>query len=108
MQKIPLKVCKTIENATDISFFKKSGITTNTFGTKRIEVANQLANYPTPCPHCNKSLWRFDMSMHVKKYPRKECPDEGFVSKAGSGILRTKRFRLKTASKLLHLIERCD
>eukprot|EP00493_Phyllostaurus_siculus_P021687 UN22015 len=34
---------------------------------KKIEVSFPLANYPMPCPQCEKSLWRFDMQKHVTK-----------------------------------------
>ena len=35
------------------------------------------------CPHCEKSVWRFDMQKHVEKeHPEKECPAEAIISKA--------------------------
>ena len=77
---------------------------------KKIEVSFPLANYPMPCPHCEKTLWRFDMQKHVtKNHPDKECPSEGIISEecpsegiiseAEKGILEKKKQR--TANALL-------
>ena len=63
----------------------------NTLNVKKlqtIEVSFPLANFPMKCPHCEKSLWRFDMRKHVEKeHPEKECPAEAIISKAEKGIL---------------------
>ena len=60
-----------------------AGNTLNVKKLKKIEVSFPLANYPMSCPHCEKSLWRFDMQKHVtKNHPDKECPSEGIISKA--------------------------
>ena len=60
-----------------------AGNTLNVKKAKKIEVSFPLANYPMPCPHCEKTLWRFDMQKHVtKNHPDKECPSEGIISEA--------------------------
>ena len=65
---------------------------------KKFEVSFPLAKYPMPCPHCEKSLWRFDMQKHVtKNHPDKECPSEGIISKAEKGILEKKQKRTANA-----------
>ena len=50
------------------------------------------------CPHCEKSVCRFDMQQHVKEdHPGKECPAEGIISKAERGILEKKQTRKANA-----------
>ena len=78
---------------------------------KKIEVSFPLANYPMPCPHCEKTLWRFDMQKHVtKNHPDKECPSERIISEAEKGILEKKKQRTEKLNeeelKLLPLKER--
>ena len=71
---------------------KIAGNTLNVKKAKKIEVSFPLANYPMPCPHCEKALWRFDMQKHVtKNHPDKECPSEGIISEAEKGILEKKK-----------------
>ena len=71
-----------------------AGNTLNVKKAKKIEVSFPLANYPMPCPHCEKTLWRFDMQKHVtKNHPDKECPSEGIISEAEKGILEKKKQR---------------
>lgn len=71
-----------------------AGNTLNVRKLKKIEVSFPLANYPMSCPHCEKSLWRFDMQKHVtKKHPGKECFSEGIISKAEKGLLEKKQPR---------------
>ena len=75
-----------------------AGITLNLGKLKKIQVSFPLANYPMSCPHCEKSLWRFDMQKHVtKNHPDKECPSEGIISKAEKGILQKKQERTANA-----------
>ena len=53
---------------------------------------------PYACPHCEKSLWRFDMQKRVtKNHSDKECPSEGIISKAEKGILEKKQQRTANA-----------
>ena len=75
-----------------------AGNTLNVKKAKKIEVSFPLANYPMPCPHCEKTLWRFDMQKHVtKNHPDKECPSEGIISEAEKGILEKKKQRTANA-----------
>lgn len=73
----------------------------NTLNVKKlqtIEVSFPLANFPMKCPHCEKSVWRFDMQKHVEKeHPEKECPAEAIISQAEKGILQKKQTRVANA-----------
>ena len=65
---------------------------------KKIEVSFPLANYPMSCPHCEKSLWRFDMQKHAtKNHPDKEFPSEGIISEAEKAIIDKKQPRTANA-----------
>ena len=75
-----------------------AGRTLNVKKLQTIEVSFPLANFPMKCPHCEKSVWRFDMRKHVEKeHPEKECPAEAIISKAEKGILQKKKARLANA-----------
>ena len=75
-----------------------AGNTLNVKKLQTIEVSFPLANFPMKCPHCEKSVWRFDMRKHVEKeHPEKEFPAEAIISKAEKGILQKKKARLANA-----------
>ena len=80
------------------SEYSFAGNTLNVKKLKTIEISFPLASYPMKCPHCEKSVWRFDMRKHVEKdHPDKECPAEGILSKAEKGILQKKQARVANA-----------
>ena len=62
-----------------------------------IESSFPLKNYPMSCTFCEKTVWRFDMLLHMKEHPDEECPAEGVVSEAEKGLLRAKKKRTANA-----------
>ena len=75
-----------------------AGNTLNVIKLTKIEVSFPLANFPMKCPHCEQTVWRFDMQKHVtKEHPEKECPTEGILSVAEKGILQKKQVRVANA-----------